>query len=128
MRNAIIIIAVCIGILAFADNKNLVLHSGGNALYTKTDSLADSIKFNGGKIIFNLRGNDTDQFSISGIDSLTFEDIPAEPIDSTYNPNEIYIIYNNDTATATIINPYSTQGITITACTQAELILPQALP
>ncbi len=84
------------------------VHNSGNTMYVKEITSVDSIKLDNTYAKFKI-SDDTTVLNLqkSLIDSLTFTS-------NTVNQNKIYIIYNG-TDNATIINPYATSGITITA-------------
>lgn len=84
------------------------VHSSGNIIYAKELAAVDSIKLDNTYTKFKL-SDDVNTLNIQKvfIDSLTFTT-------STVNLDKIYIIYNgNDNAT--IINPYASSGVNITA-------------
>lgn len=84
------------------------VHNGGNTMYAKEISAVDSIKFDNTYAKFKLSdATPTLDFQKTIVDSLTFTS-DAVALD------KIYIIYNG-TDNATIINPYATQGVNITA-------------
>ncbi|MCX8525819.1 carbohydrate-binding domain-containing protein [Chryseobacterium formosus] len=88
--------------------QNIIAHNSGNNMYSSSTSVIDSIKFDTNYSKFKLSGNSTTlDIQKTVIDSLTFTS-------NTVNLTKIYIIYNG-TDNATIINPYSTQGVNITA-------------
>lgn len=93
--------------LSFGQQKIRVHHSG-NTIYAKELTSVDSIKLDNTYAKFKL-SDDVNTLNIQKvlIDSLTFTT-------NTVNLDKIYIIYNgNDNAT--IINPYATAGVNITA-------------
>lgn len=88
--------------------QKMILHNSGNALYAKEISAIDSIQFDNNYARFKLKGEaNTLKIQKKFIDSLTFTT-------NNVSLNKIYIIYNG-TETASIINPYATQGVNITA-------------
>lgn len=79
------------------------VHNSNNLIYQQSVSNIDSLKLaNSNSSIYQIGTNFS--IPIAGIDSITFS--------SATNNDKIYIIYNG--AQATIINPFSSQGITIT--------------
>lgn len=92
----------------FSFGQTLVVHNSGNAMYAKSISEVDSITFNSSYSKFSTDGNTaTLNIQKALIDSLTFSG-------TSVTADKIYIIYNgNDDAT--IINPYASQGVNITA-------------
>lgn len=87
--------------------QKIVVHSEDESIYYSAIDDIDDIKLIDGFSNFNLNDNSNVDIPISIIDSLTF---------TTNTPDlgqKIYIIYNNDDVT--IINPFSTQGIMISA-------------
>lgn len=93
--------------VSFGQQKIRVHHSG-NTMYAKELTAIDSIKLDNTYAKFKLSGDaNTLNLQKTLIDSLTFTT-------SAVNLDKIYIIYNgNDNAT--IINPYATAGVNITA-------------
>lgn len=102
---------VLISVLLFSfllKAQHLIINNSGNVMYSSPVSAVDSIKFNGNYSKFKISGNtETLNIQKSVIDSLTFSS-------SLVNPTKIYIIYNG-TDNATIINPYASQGVAISA-------------
>lgn len=80
------------------------LHNGSNVMYQQGVGVVDSLKF-GASATSLYQTIGTLSFNYASIDSITFTTTPVN--------DRIYIIYNG--SQVTIINPYSTQGITITA-------------
>lgn len=92
---------------AFGQQK-IIVHNSGNTLYAKEISAVDTIQLDNSYAKFKVKGEaNTLKIQKKLIDSLTFTT-------NTVTLDKIYIIYNG-TETATIINPYSTQGVNITA-------------
>lgn len=88
--------------------QKIQIHNSGNTIYAKELTAVDSIKLDNTYAKFKLSdAANTLDLQKSLIDSLTFTT-------TTVNLNKIYIIYNG-TDNATIINPYATSGISITA-------------
>lgn len=86
----------------------IVAHNSGNTLYASTTPVIDSIKFDTSDARFHLNGNTASlNLPKSIVDSLTFST-------AAVNLTKIYIIYKGS-ENATIINPYSAQGVNITA-------------
>lgn len=83
--------------------EQLLLHNSNHLLYQTDVPAIDSIKFSGNSTSVH-QPTGVLQIPNAGIDSMTFATTP---------PDDIYIIYNG--SSVTIINPFSTQGITITA-------------
>lgn len=88
--------------------QNIVVHNSGNNMFASATTVVDSIKFDTNYSKFNITGN-TGSLDIpkSIVDSITFSSTPV-------NLTKIYIIYKG-TENATIINPYASQGVNITA-------------
>ncbi len=91
-----------------AKAQQIVVNNSGNVMYSKNISEITDITFDANYTRFNNNPT-TNNLSIQKtfIDSFTFSSTPI-------SLNKIYIIYNG-TDNATIINPYSTQGVNITA-------------
>jgi len=88
--------------------QTIVVHNSGNNMYAKPISEVDSITFDSSYSKFNVDGSSSSlNIQKSLIESFTFSD-------STVSLDKIYIIYNG-TENATIINPYASQGVNITA-------------
>lgn len=84
------------------------VHNSGNTMYAKELTVVDSIKLDNTYAKFKLSdATSTLNIQKTLIDSLTFTS-------SAINLDKIYIIYNG-TDNATIINPYASSGLTITA-------------
>lgn len=84
------------------------VHNSGNTMYAKELTVVDSIKLDNTYAKFKLSdATSTLDFQKTLVDSLTFTS-------SAVNLDKIYIIYNG-TDNATIINPYASSGLTITA-------------
>ena len=93
--------------LSFGQQK-IRVHNSGNTMYAKELTAVDSIKLESTYAKFKLSdATNTLNIQKTMIDSLTFTT-------NTVNLDKIYIIYNG-TDDATIINPYATSGVTITA-------------
>lgn len=108
MRNryAIPVLSLLTG-FAFGQQK-IRVHNSGNTMYAKEISAVDSIKLDGTYAKFKLSdATSTLNIQKTLVDSLTFN-TAAVTLD------KIYIIYNG-TDNATIINPFVTQGVNITA-------------
>nr|WP_314495258.1 carbohydrate-binding domain-containing protein [uncultured Chryseobacterium sp.] len=87
--------------------QNIVVHNSGNVMFTSSASAVDSIKLDTNYSKFKLSGNSTVlDIPKTVIDSLTFTS-------NTVTMSKIYIIYKG-AENATIINPYSAQGVNIT--------------
>lgn len=88
--------------------QKVVVHNSGNTIYASPIASVDSIKLDNTYSKFKISGQtSTLDIRKNVIDSLTFTT-------STVDLDKIYIIYNG-TDNATIINPYSASGVTITA-------------
>jgi hypothetical protein len=93
--------------LSFGQQK-IRVHNSGNTMYAKELTAVDSIKLDNSYAKFKLSDAlNTLNIQKTMIDSLTFTT-------NTVNLDKIYIIYNG-TDNATVINPYATLGVTITA-------------
>src|SRR6218665_409407 len=93
--------------LSFGQQK-IQVHNSGNTIYAKELNAVDSIKLDNTYAKFKLSDAEyTLDLQKSLIDSLTFTT-------TAVNLDKIYIIYNG-TDNATIINPYATSGVNITA-------------
>lgn len=108
MKNTYLVIILSLLVTAVFGQQKIILHNSGNAMYAKEISAMDSIQLDLNYAKFKLKG-ETSVLKIQKkfIDSLTFTTNPV-------NLDKIYIIYNG-TETASIINPYATKGVTITA-------------
>lgn len=105
MRKIFLIVPILLSFLitpVFAQEQ-LRVHNSGNLIYQQAISGVDSIKLDSNSSSFYEPATHFG-LPLTGIDSITFSD--------ELNNDQIYIIYNG--AQATIINPYATQGITIT--------------
>lgn len=103
----LIALLVLLANVSFGQQKILV-HNSGNTMYASELTAIDSIKLNNTYARFKLSGDaNTLNLQKTLIDSLTFTP-------NTVNLDKIYIIYNG-ADDATIINPYATQGVNITA-------------
>lgn len=101
-----IISLLLIGCVAQA--QTMKVHNAGDTMYANLISSVDSIKFDNIYSKFKINGiGSTLNIQKGLIDSITFSN-------NTATLTKIYIIYNG-TDDATIINPYSTRGVTITA-------------
>ena len=88
--------------------QKVIVHNSGNTMYASPIASVDSIKLDNTYSKFKLSGQtSTLDIRKNVIDSLTFTN-------NTVDLDKIYIIYNG-TDNATIINPYSASGVTITA-------------
>lgn len=88
--------------------QKVIVHNSGNNMYSKELTAIDSIKLDNTYAKFKLSdATNTLNIQKTLIDSLTFTT-------NAVNLDKIYIIYNG-TDNATIINPYATQGVNITA-------------
>ncbi len=93
--------------LSFGQQK-IRVHNSGNTMYAKALTAVDSVKLDNTYAKFKFSDAiATLDIQKTVIDSLTFTS-------SAVNLDKIYIIYNG-TDNATIINPYATAGLTITA-------------
>lgn len=99
------LLMVCSSVISIFAQQQIVVHNGGNVMYESSTTNVDSIKFQNNYLIFNHPASSVN-FPVISIDSITFEASAAAP-------DAIYIIYNNEDVT--IINPYASQGIAITA-------------
>lgn len=101
------IIAILLG-FAVKSQQTIIVHNSGNNMFASPTSVVDSIKLDASYSKFKLSGNTTVlDIPKTAVDSLTFTS-------NTVNLTKIYIIYKG-TENATIINPYASQGVTITA-------------
>ncbi len=105
-KTALLISLISVSVLMNA--QTLVVNNSDNVMYAKSISEIDSITFNSSYSKFNTDGNATSlNIQKSFIDSFTFSN-------NSVTADKIYIIYNG-TDDATIINPYASQGVSITA-------------
>lgn len=93
------------GVLA---QQNMRIHNSGNTMYAAPISAVDSIKFDSSYAKFRVT-SEANLLNIqkSLVDSITFTN-------SSVSLDKIYIIYNG-TDDATIINPFASQGVSISA-------------
>ena len=111
MRKILFIIGLLF-IYCVADAQNMSVHNSGDTMYANSISSVDSIKFDNTYSIFKINGiASTLNIQKALIDSITFTN-------NTITFNKIFIIYNG-TDDVTIINPYASQGVTITASGRA---------
>ncbi|MGC4128902.1 MAG: carbohydrate-binding domain-containing protein [Bergeyella sp.] len=107
MKKYLLILGVLFSFLMNAQY-NIVVNNSGNTMYASPISSVDQITFDGTYSKILTSGNtSTLNIQKAFIDSFTFTT-------STVNLDKIYIIWNG-TDDATIINPYSASGVTITA-------------
>jgi len=108
MRKIILIAIVSLFVNASFGQQKIRVHNSGNTMYAKEISAVDSIKLDNTYAKFKLSdATNTLNFQKTLVDSLTFTS-------NSVNLDKIYIIYNGSD-NATIINPYATAGLTITA-------------
>lgn len=87
---------------------SIVAHNSGNTMYASPIPAIDSMKFDTNDARFHLSANPSSlNLPKNTVDSLTFSP-------GAVSLTKIYIIYKG-TDNATIINPYSGQGVNITA-------------
>lgn len=106
MRKYRILIGVLALSLAAKAQQNILVNNSGNVMYSTPISAVNQITFTSDYANF-LVNSSALNIPKSAIESMTFQS-------GTVNANKIYIIYNG-TNDATIINPYATQGVNITA-------------
>ena len=107
MRKYIFLIMIMLFSFAAKAQQNIVVHNSGNTMYANSTSVVDSIKFDTSYSKFKISGNSTTlDLPKTVVDSLTFTS-------NSVNLTKIYIIWNGSN-TPTIINPYSSQGVSIT--------------
>ncbi|MBL7813768.1 MAG: carbohydrate-binding domain-containing protein [Saprospiraceae bacterium] len=108
MKNSYLIIIFSVLVNCAFGQQKIIVHNSGNTMYAKEISAIDSIQLDNTYSKFKITG-ETSTLNIQKkfIDSLTFTT-------NTVNLDKIYIIYNG-TENATIINPYATRGVTMTA-------------
>lgn len=108
MKKLIYIITVLLFSFSLKAQYSIIVNNSGNTMYASPVSTVESITFDGtySKI---LTTGSTSSLNIqkSLVESFTFSSI-------TVNLTKIYIIYNGSDD-ATIINPYASQGVNITA-------------
>ncbi|MFY7846211.1 carbohydrate-binding domain-containing protein [Chryseobacterium gambrini] len=108
MRKHLYIVIAFILSFGLKAQSNIVAHNSGNNMYASPTPVVDSIKFDSNYTKFHISG------------AATSLDLPKSIVDSlTFSPTavsltKIYIIYKGS-ENATIINPYSNQGVNITA-------------
>lgn len=107
MKKLTLTFSLVLSLFTFANAQNIVVHSQGENMYYSDIDDVDSIKLVNNFSNFYLSDDSNVDIPISIIDSLTFSN------DTPDLGEKIYIIYNDDNVT--IINPYSDQGITISA-------------
>ncbi|MCS3530733.1 carbohydrate-binding domain-containing protein [Chryseobacterium sp. JUb7] len=108
MRKYIYIIVAMLFSFVTKAQQNIVVHNSGNTMFGSSTAVVDSITFDTTYSKIKLNGNPSSlNIQKAVIDSITFTS-------NTVNLDKIYIIYNG-TENATIINPYSAQGVNITA-------------
>ncbi|MBP1645968.1 MAG: hypothetical protein H6Q16_1543 [Bacteroidetes bacterium] len=106
---ALLIMALLINGVLFAQQEKMLIHHSSNVVYEKSISSIDSIKMNTStsNVLIN-ETNDIITIPISGIDSITFtNDTATNPIS-----NVVYIVFND--TNCNIINPLSSLGVIIT--------------
>lgn len=88
-----------------AKAQTLRIHNSGNIMYAKAISSVDSLTFDGTYAKFYISGSSTPlNIQKRFIDSITFTT-------ATVTLDKVYVLYNGTDA-PTVINPYSSQGIT----------------
>lgn len=108
MRKYIYIIVAMLFSFVTKAQQNMVVHNSGNTMFGSSTAVVDSITFDTTYSKIKLNGNPSSlNIQKAVIDSITFTS-------NTVNLDKIYIIYNG-TENATIINPYSAQGVNIIA-------------
>ena len=107
MKNLLTLFAFC-ALSVFTFGQTLVVNNSGNTMYSKDISEISQITFDTNYSKFSLdQGSSSLNIQKAVIDSITFS-TTAVTVD------KIYIIYNGSDD-ATIINPYASQGVNITA-------------
>lgn len=107
MRKHIFLILGLLFSFAAQAQQKIVVNNSGNTMYAPSVSEVDEITFDETYTKFQINGESgTLNIQKAVIDSLTFSTNPVA--------DKIYIIYNGSD-NATIINPYSTQGVDISA-------------
>lgn len=115
MKNLYLIFLLCLLVNVSYGQQKIQIHNSGNTMYAKELTAVDSIQLDNTYAKFKISGEaNTLNIAKKLIDSLTFTT-------NTVNLDKIYIIYNG-TETATIINPYATRGVTITATAGAVVV------
>lgn len=107
MKRIIYLSIVCISAMTYLTAQNrIVLYNGGNIVKSSLTSAIDSIKLQNQYSIFNYTDNTAFSLPVSEIDSITFstEDVATG--------NVVYIVF--DGTTASIINPFEGNGVTVT--------------
>ncbi len=108
MRKQLILVSALFLALTAKAQYNVLVNNSGNTMYASPVSSVESISFDSTYSKFQISGaSSTLNIQKDFVESLTFST-------STVNLTKIYIIWNG-TDDATIINPYSDQGVTITA-------------
>jgi len=108
MRKYIVLILGMLFSFSMNAQQKIVVNNSGNIMYASPISNVDEITFDTNYSKFKISGEaNTLNIQKAVIDSLTFTS-------NTVNPDKIYIIWNG-TDDATIINPYSSQGVNISA-------------
>lgn len=108
MRKIILITLIYLFANISHGQQKIRVHHAGNTMYAKEITAVDSIKLDNTYAKFKLSdATATLDFQKTIVDSLTFTE-------NNVNLDKIYIIYNG-TDDATIINPYASSGLTITA-------------
>ncbi len=113
MKKATLTLAIlvcCVGLCA--QNYDINLHRSGSVIYTEDVNNIDHIYFEGSRpanMLINT-GSGTTSFPIMQFDSITFvkQEVPPQPPTG----DTVYITYNG--SNASIINPFSNNGVTIT--------------
>ncbi|MFT3945687.1 MAG: carbohydrate-binding domain-containing protein [Agriterribacter sp.] len=99
---AVLVVSTC-GYNALAQN-NMTMRKDGSIIYQSKVSNVDSLKFASKKAQVH-QPSTAFEIPTGAIDSITFENTATD---------KIYIIYNGAGNAATIINPFSESGVTIT--------------
>lgn len=108
VKGLLALLALFFGLSQLIAQQKIRVHNSGDVMYVNEISEVDSIKLDDTYAKFKISGeSNTLNFQKILVDSLTFTD-------NTVNFDKIYIIYNG-TDNATIINPYSSQGVSISA-------------
>ncbi|WPO81695.1 carbohydrate-binding domain-containing protein [Chryseobacterium sp. JJR-5R] len=108
MRRLFYILTVTLLSFGIKAQNTLIAHNSGNVMFASPTASVDSIRFDTSDARFHLSGSTASlNLPKTTVDSLTFSA-------TAVNLTKIYIIYKGS-ENATIINPYSGQGVDITA-------------
>ncbi|MDR0928078.1 MAG: carbohydrate-binding domain-containing protein [Ignavibacteria bacterium] len=103
MKKLLVLFAIFATYLLVADHNIIIHQSGGSPIKSPTSAI-DSMVIKSQQV--NIHSGGTTSIPISGIDSITFEQI-------NYSGDVVYITYNTDGVA--VINPFENDGVSVVA-------------